>query len=97
MIPAAIAAREMGRPVKLIFDRPTDSRFDCVRSPSVCSFEASFDADGALSGIDHAVVAGWPTKGMAPGFLGTGIDGEGKFDGFSISGAITGTRSPRIA
>ena len=87
MIPAALAAREMGRPVKLIFDRPTDSRFDCVRSPSVCSFEASFDADGALSGIDHAVVAGWPTKGMAPGFLGTGIDGEGKFDGFSISGA----------
>ena len=24
---------------------------------------------------------------MAPGFLGTGIDGKGQFDGFSISGA----------
>lgn len=87
MIPAALAAREMGRPIKLIFDRPTDSRFDCVRSPSVCSFEASFDADGALSVIDHTVVAGWPTKAMAPGFLGTGIDGNGQYDGFSISGA----------
>ncbi len=87
MIPAALAARELGRPVKLMFDRATDSRFDCVRSPSVCSFEATFDADGALTGVDHAVAAGWPTKGMAPGFLGTGIDGTGKFDSFSISGA----------
>ncbi len=87
MIPAALAARELGRPVKLMFDRATDSRFDCVRSPSVCAFEATFDADGALTGVDHGVAAGWPTKGMAPGFLGTGIDGKGKFDGFSISGA----------
>ena len=87
MIPAALAARELNRPVKLIFDRSSDSRFDCVRSPSVCAFEASFDDDGSLSGIDHAVVAGWPTKTMAPGFIGTGIDGEGQIDGFSINGA----------
>ena len=87
MIPAALAARELNRPVKLIFDRSSDSRFDCVRSPSVCAFEASFDADGSLSGIDHAVVAGWPTKTMAPGFIGTGIDGKGQIDGFSINGA----------
>ena len=87
MIPAALAARALGRPVKLIFDRATDSRFDCVRSPSVCTLAASFDGDGNLSGIDHAAVAGWPTKSMAPGFLGTGIDGKGQFDGFSISGA----------
>ncbi len=87
MIPAALAARALGRPVKLIFDRATDSRFDCVRSPSVCTLAASFDGDGNLSGIDHVAVAGWPTKSMAPGFLGTGIDGKGQFDGFSISGA----------
>ena len=87
MIPAALAARALGRPVKLIFDRASDSRFDCVRSPSVCTLAASFDSDGNVSGIDHAAVAGWPTKSMAPGFLGTGIDGKGQFDGFSISGA----------
>lgn len=87
MIPAALAARELGRPVKLIFQRAADSRFDCVRSPSVCSLNASFDAQGALTGIEHAVAAGWPTLSMAPGFLGTGVDGNGKFDSFSISGA----------
>lgn len=87
MIPAALAARSLGRPVKLIFDRAADSRFDCVRSPSVCTFEASFDVDGMLSGVDHAVVAGWPTKSMAPFFIGPGIDGQGELDAFSINGS----------
>jgi CO/xanthine dehydrogenase Mo-binding subunit len=87
MIPAAIAARELGRPVKLVFERADDSRFDCVRSATVCKFDASFDADGALTGIEHAAAAGWPTLSIAPGFMGDGVDGKGKFDGFSINGA----------
>ncbi|MDX1516472.1 MAG: molybdopterin cofactor-binding domain-containing protein [Woeseiaceae bacterium] len=87
MIPAAIAARELGRPVKLIFERPDDSRFDCVRSPTVCKLDASFDADNRLTGIEHAAAAGWPTLAMAPGFLADGVDGNGKFDTFSVSGA----------
>ena len=87
MIPAALAARELGRPVKLLFQRAEDSRFDCARSPSVSQFDASFDADGALTGIEHAAVAGWPTLSMAPGFLADGVDGNGKFDPFSINGA----------
>lgn len=87
MIPAALAARELGRPVKLILQRAEDSRFDCVRSPSVCKLDASFDADGGLTGIEHAVAAGWPTLSMAPSFLGDGVDGNGKFDPFSINGA----------
>ena len=87
MIPAALAARELGRPVKLIFQRADDSRFDCVRSPSVSRLKAAFDAGGQLSAIDHAAAAGWPTLAMAPGFLADGVDGNGKFDTFSISGA----------
>ena len=87
MIPAALAARELGRPVKLIFQRAEDSRFDCVRSPSVAKFDASFDDEGALTGIEHAAAAGWPTLAMAPGFLADGVDGNGKYDPFSINGA----------
>ncbi len=87
MIPAALAARALGKPVKLVFQRPDDSRFDCVRSASVQQFDASFDADGKLTGIEHAAAAGWPTLAMAPGFLGDGVDGKGKFDPFSINGA----------
>jgi CO/xanthine dehydrogenase Mo-binding subunit len=40
MIPAALAARALGRPLKLIFDREKDSVFDCARSPTVCTFTA---------------------------------------------------------
>ncbi len=86
MIPAALAARELGKPVKLVFQRADDSRFDCVRSASVQQFDASFDADGKLTGIEHAAAAGWPTLTMAPGFLADGVDGNGKFDTFSVSG-----------
>lgn len=87
MIPAALAARELGRPVKLIFPRAEDSRFDCVRSATVCKFDASMSKDGAVTGIEHAAAAGWPTLAMAPGFLADGVDGNGKFDTFSVSGA----------
>lgn len=87
MIPAALACRALGRPLKLIFDREADSRFDCARSPTVCKFAASFDEQGALTGVEHAAVAGWPTLSMAPGFMAPGVAGEGKFDPFSISGA----------
>jgi isoquinoline 1-oxidoreductase subunit beta len=86
MIPAALAARELGKPVKLVFQRDDDSRFDCARSASVQQFDASFDADGKLTGIEHAAAAGWPTLTMAPGFLADGVDGNGKFDTFSVSG-----------
>lgn len=87
MIPAAHAAKKLGKPVKMVMSRPADSQFDCVRSPSVAKFDAAFDNQGELSAIDHAAAAGWPTEAMAPGFLGKGVDGNGVFDGFAISGA----------
>jgi len=87
MIPAALTAKALGKPVKLVFERADDSRFDCVRSPSVQQFDASFDADGGITGVEHAAAAGWPTGVMIPAFLGTGVDGKGKWDPFSISGS----------
>ncbi len=87
MIPAAHAARQLGKPVKLIMQRDEDSMFDCVRSASVAKLDAAFDGDGNLTAIEHAAAAGWPTLAMAPGFLGDGVDGNGKFDGFSINGS----------
>ena len=87
MIPAALAAKELGKPVKLVFQRADDSRFDCVRSVSVQQFDASFDVGGNLTGIEHAAAAGWPTLAMAPGFMPDGVDGNGKYDPFSINGA----------
>ena len=87
ILPAALTAKAIGRPVKSVFTREDDSRFDCARSPSVSRFVASMDSSNSLTAIDHAAAAGWPTLSMAPGFLGDAVDGKGKFDSFSISGA----------
>ena len=87
MIPAALAAQELGKPVKIVFQRADDSRFDCVRSASVQQFDASFDMGGGLTGIEHAAAAGWPTLTMAAFFMGDAVDGNGKWDGFSINGS----------
>lgn len=87
MLPAALASKALGKPVKVVFQRADDSRFDCVRSASVQQFDASLDEDMQLTGIEHGAAAGWPTLSMAPGFLAPGVDGNGKFDTFSISGA----------
>ena len=87
MIPAALAAKELGRPVKIVFQREDDSRFDCCRSASVSQLDASLDADGNVTGIEHAMAAGWPTLAMAPGFMPDGVDGNGKFDPFATNGA----------
>ncbi len=87
MIPAALAAQELGKPVKVVFRREEDARLDCVRSPSVQQMDASLDADGNLTAIEHAAAAGWPTLSLLPDFLGVGVDGNGKYDGFSINGA----------
>lgn len=87
MIPAALAAKQLGRPVKLVFQRPQDSLFDCARSPSVQQFNASMDANNTVTGLEHTAAAGWPTLNLAPGFLADGVDGKGKYDSFSISGA----------
>lgn len=86
MIPAALAAKAVGKPVKLVFTREDDSRFDCVRSASVQTFDGQV-ADGKTLSVDSAVVAGWPTLAMAPGFLGDGLEDSGKIDPFSASGA----------
>lgn len=87
LIPAALTAKQVGKPVKLLFTREDDTRFDQVRSPSVSRFQASFDAKGNFSGLDHAFSAGWPTLDMAPSFMPESLDKKGKIDPFSTSGA----------
>jgi len=86
MLPAALAAQAVGKPVKLVFTREDDSRFDCVRSASVQTFSGQV-ADGKALSMDHALVAGWPTLTMAPDFMPDGLDGTGKVDPFSANGA----------
>ncbi|MBY6207544.1 MULTISPECIES: xanthine dehydrogenase family protein molybdopterin-binding subunit [Halomonas] len=86
-VPAALAAKALGKPVKMVFTRPDDSRLDCVRSPSVQRLRSAVTASGEILASEHAAAAGWPTAAIAPGFLGEFVDGGGKLDSFAISGA----------
>ena len=87
MVPAALVSKKLGRPVKMVFTREDDSRFDCVRSPSVQTVRTALDDGGAPTGYEHRAAAGWPTFTMAPGFLAEVVPGTGKADAFSIAGA----------
>jgi isoquinoline 1-oxidoreductase beta subunit len=83
---AALASKAIGKPVKLVFTRPDDTRFDSPRSPSVQVVKMAFGDGGKVVAMDHAAAAGWPTLAMAPFFMPKGANGVA-YDPFSINGA----------
>jgi CO/xanthine dehydrogenase Mo-binding subunit len=85
-VPAALAAKAIGKPVKMICTRPDDMRFDCPRSPSTQLLRMAWGSDGRVTAMDHHAAAGWPTAVMAPSFMMKGTNGV-PYDPFSISGA----------
>jgi CO/xanthine dehydrogenase Mo-binding subunit len=85
-VPAALAAKALGRPVKMILTRADDARFDSVRSPSMQTLRLAFDAEKNIIAMEHHAAAGWPTQAMAPSGLKKGRDGA-LYDPFAISGA----------
>ncbi len=85
-IPAALAAKALGKPVKMILTRDDDARFDSVRSPCVQTLRMAFDAKGAVTAMEHHAVAGWPTQVMAAFFMPKGTNGA-PCDPFAIAGA----------
>jgi CO/xanthine dehydrogenase Mo-binding subunit len=87
MVPAALTAKAIGRPVKLVFSRPDDVKFATPRSPTVQRIRTVADKSGRLRAYDYAGAAGWPTYVQTPNFLEDGVGGKGKVDAFAISGA----------
>lgn len=85
-VPAALAAKALGKPVKMLCTRSDDARFDSFRSPSVQRLRLAFDADHKVLGMEHHAAAGWPTQVMAPALLSKGLNGE-PYDPFAINGA----------
>jgi|TARA_B110000879_G_scaffold84952_1_gene117431 CO/xanthine dehydrogenase Mo-binding subunit len=85
-VPALLAAKALGKPVKVVFSREDDSRFDSPRSASVQTLRMGFNAKKKVVAFTHAAAAGWPSEVMADFFLAEGKNGE-KFDPFSINGA----------
>jgi CO/xanthine dehydrogenase Mo-binding subunit len=85
-VPAALASKALGKPVKVVFTRPDDAQFDSFRSPSIQKVRIAFDGGGKVVAMDHAASAGWPTQVMIPAFLSKGKNGA-PYDPFAISGA----------
>jgi isoquinoline 1-oxidoreductase subunit beta len=63
-VPAALAAKALGKPVKLVLTRPDDMRFDSFRSPSIQTLRMAFDAQGKITAMEHHASAGWPTEAL---------------------------------
>src|SRR6202035_2165407 len=85
-VPAALAAKAVGKPVKMVCTRADDMRFDCPRSPSVQVLRMAWGDDGRVTAMDHHAAAGWPTAVMAPFFMPKGVNGV-PYDQFAIEGA----------
>jgi CO/xanthine dehydrogenase Mo-binding subunit len=85
-VPAALAAKALGRPLKMVLTRIDDARFDSVRSPSVQTLRMAFDEKRKVTAMEHHAAAGWPTQVVAPAFMSKGQKGA-LFDPFAIAGA----------
>jgi isoquinoline 1-oxidoreductase subunit beta len=85
-VPVALAAKAVGRPVKMVSLRPDDMRFDSPRSPSVQVVRMAFGDGGKVTAMQHHAAAGWPTEVIAPSFMLRNANGV-PYDQFAISGA----------
>lgn len=85
-VPAALASKALGKPVKMVCTRADDVHFDSFRSPSIQRLRMAFDKDGKVVAMQHDAAAGWPTQVMVPSFMPKGLNDQ-PYDPFSISGA----------
>jgi len=85
-VPAALAAKAIGKPVKMVCTRADDMLFDSFRSPSIQTLRMAFVEGGKVTAMEHHAAAGWPTQIAMPSFMPKGVNNI-PFDQFSIWGA----------
>ncbi len=71
-VPAALAAKALGKPVKMVLTRPDDMRFDSFRSPSIQTLRMAFACRRQGRGDGASRV-----RRLAYGGHGAGLHGEG--------------------
>jgi len=85
-VPAALAAKALQQPVKMVLTRADDATLDSIRSPTVQTLRMGLDKGNRPVAMDYAAVAGWPTLAMVPVGLVKGVNGV-LYDPYSIAGA----------
>jgi isoquinoline 1-oxidoreductase subunit beta len=88
-IPPAVAAKAVGKPVKVIYSRQHDMLMDFTRPLVYQKISAGLDENGKIVGLNHDLVSAWPTKRWGiPAFLENSADGKKQVvDGFAVHGA----------
>jgi isoquinoline 1-oxidoreductase beta subunit len=89
MVPAAVAAKAVGKPVKVIYSRENDMTMDFSRPLTYQKISAGLDDQGNLVAMNHDIVSAWPTKRWGiPAFLYDSADGKKNvIDPFVVDGA----------
>jgi len=71
---AVILSKELGKPVKVLWTREEDIKYDAFRPPASHRIEAGLDAQGQLIGWSHKVVSPSMLKYIDPTMIKNGID-----------------------
>ena len=88
LIPAVLAAKAVGKPVKVIYSREDDVTMDFSRPLTFQKIKAGLDDSGKLIAFNHDVVSAWPTKRWGiPAFLSPDVEKKGALDAFTVNGA----------
>jgi isoquinoline 1-oxidoreductase len=88
MIPAALAAKAVGRPVKVIYTRDEEFRNDFYRTITYQRLQAGIDKGGNLVALQHDVCAAFSAVRAAPDLLKPSLDKKNvKLDSTSLDGS----------
>ena len=85
LIMAALTAKAVNKPVKMIYSREADTEFDFTRPMTTMRVTAGSDGK-KITGWKHTAASSFATARMAPAFLGKDASGK-KFDPFQINGS----------
>ena len=74
LVEAVIASKVLGKPVKVVWTREEDIKYDAFRAAVSHRIEAGLDSQGQLTGWSHKAVAGSIMKDIAPQGIKNGVD-----------------------
>ena len=84
---AVLTAKQLGKPVKIIFTREDDMYMSHPRTPTFQKLTGYLDQNGDVTGIAHDIVAGWVGARFGEAFLIEAADKKGKLDPWANTGA----------
>ena len=74
VVEAVVASKAVGKPVKVVWTREEDIKYDLFRSATCQRIEAGLDGQGQLIGWSHKAVAGSIMKDIDPKGIENGVD-----------------------